>query len=118
MYIYHPVFQYIKKVIEDKKYGKLHYVISNFRYPSLQKNNNRYKKKEGDGFFYDSASYLISLENYLFNKISVKNIKFLSQKIKKNVDLKGNIFINSVKGNRFYFWGEGQNYSNNIEIFY
>ena len=32
--------------------------------------------------------------------------------------MRGNIFINSSEGNRFYFWGEGQNYSNNLEIFF
>ena len=32
--------------------------------------------------------------------------------------MRGNIYINSSEGNRFYFWGEGQNYSNNLEIFF
>ena len=118
MYVYHPAFAYVKKLIKDKKYGKLRYVISNFRYPSLEKNNNRYKKNEGNGFFYDAASYLISLENYLFKNKNSKILKTFSQKIKNNVDLRGNIYISSYEGNRFYFWGEGQNYSNNLEIFF
>ena len=120
MYVYHPVFSYIKKIINSKKYGKLNYVISNFRYPSLpnKKNNNRYNNKEGDGFFYDAASYLISLETYLFDYDNKKKFKSHVQKIKKNVDLRGNIFINSSNIRRFYFWGEGQNYTNNLEIFF
>lgn len=117
MYVYHPVFKFVEKIIREKKFGKLCYVVSNFRYPSLKKNNNRYKVKEGDGFFYDAASYLISLENYLFNNEKKMSTKFYSQKIKNKVDLRGNIFIRSVKGTRIYFWGEGQNYSNNLEIF-
>ena len=52
MYVYHPVFKYVEKLIKSKKYGKIRYVISNFRYPSLAANNNRYKKGEGDGFFF------------------------------------------------------------------
>ena len=118
MYVYHPVFKYVKKLIRGKRYGRLHYLISNFRYPSLKKDNNRYKKKEGGGFFYDAASYLVSIENFFFNNKNKKNIKTYLQKIRKNVDLRGNIFIKSSKGNRFYFWGEGQNYSNNLEIFF
>ena len=118
MYIYHPVFNYVKKLVKSKKYGKVRYLISNFRYPSLERNNNRYKKNEGNGFFYDAASYLISLENYLFKNKNSKILKTFSQKIKNNVDLRGNIYISSYEGNRFYFWGEGQNYSNNLEIFF
>jgi len=30
----------------------------------------------------------------------------------------GNIFIKSNKISRYYFWGDGQKYSNNIEIFF
>ena len=118
MYVYHPAFTYVEKLIKSKKYGKIRYVIANFRYPSLEKNNNRYKKNEGEGFFYDAASYLLSLENYLFNNGNRKIFKSYSQKIKNAVDLRGNIYINSSEGNRFYFWGEGQNYSNNLEIFF
>lgn len=118
MYVYHPVFKYVEKLIKSRKYGKIRYVIANFRYPAIEKNNNRYKKNEGDGFFYDAASYLISLENYLFKTKKIKINKSYSQKIKNTVDLRGNIYINSSEGNRFYFWGEGQKYSNNLEIFF
>jgi D-xylose 1-dehydrogenase (NADP+, D-xylono-1,5-lactone-forming) len=116
MYIYHPAFKFIKNAILKKKYGKLNYLISNFRFPSLEKKNNRYKNNEGAGFFYDSACYLVSLENILFKKKASN--KIIKQKIINNVDLRGNIFINSDECCRFYFWGEGQNYSNKIEIFF
>ena len=117
MYSYHPVFKYVKNLIKSKKFGKIRYVISNFRYPSLKKNNNRYKINEGKGFFNDAASYLVSLESYLFeNRYSVGFFK--TKKIKKNVDLRGYIFLDNGHQSRHYFWGEGQNYTNNLEIFF
>ena len=103
MYVFHPVFNYVDKLIRSKKYGKIRYVIANFRYPSLTRNNNRYKKDEGDGFFYDAASYLISRESFLFRNKNSIILKSYSQKIKNAVDLRGNIYINSSEGNRFYF---------------
>ena len=118
MYLYHPLFYRLKKLINEKKRGKLRYVVSNFRFPSLNKDNQRYKKKLGDGFFYDAAVYQISVENYLF-KNSLINKKEIEQlKIRKKVDLKGYFAIKNKNFNRFYFWGEGQNYTNNIEFFF
>tara|TARA_Y100000590_G_C15694227_1_gene1004532 strand:- start:414 stop:1343 length:930 start_codon:yes stop_codon:yes gene_type:complete len=117
-YVYHPVFNFIKKEITNKKYGNLRSVISNFRYPSLNSKDNRYRIKDGDGFFYDAACYPISLENYLFDNKKDENLKFYSQKIRKKVDLRGNIQLRSSKLSKFYFWGEGQNYHNNLEIFF
>jgi len=114
MFLYHPAFSYVKNLLKQKKYGKLEYLISNFRFPSLDKENHRYNYK-GGGFFLDTACYLLALENYLFNKNWPINI--FSQRIKDKFDLRGNIYIKS-KINRFYFWGEGQNYSNNLEIFF
>lgn len=118
MYQYHPSFYFVEKLIKKKIYGKFKYLIANFRYPSLGKKNNRYNKKTGGGFFLDAASYLVSLESFIFRKKKYKRKEIISQKISKKVDLKGNIFINSNNKKRFYFWGEGQNYSNNIEIFF
>ena len=117
MYRYHPVFEYVKKIIQSKRYGKINYIISNFRYPSLKKTDNRYKIYEGKGFFNDAASYLISLESYLFNNFTL-NFKSTIKKIKKKIDLRGYIFLEKKKQSRHYFWGEGQNYSNNLEIFF
>jgi len=114
MYAYHPVFEYIKKTIKEKKYGRIKYIISNFKFPSIDKPNNRYLKNEGNGFFFDAAVYPVSIEHYLFK---FKSLNKISQQIIRNkVDLRGNILIESNKIKRFYFWGEGQNYSNNLEI--
>ena len=63
MYCYHPVFNYLKKLIKSNKFGKVRYVISNFRYPSLNKDNNRYILKEGNGFYNDAASYVTFFRN-------------------------------------------------------
>ena len=118
MYLYHPLFYKLKKLINEKKRGKLRYVVSNFRFPSLNKDNQRYKNKLGDGFFYDAAVYQLSVENYLFNNTSINKKKIAQLTIKKNVDLKGYFAIKNKNFNRFYFWGEGQNYTNNIEFFF
>ena len=81
MYCYHPVFKYVKNLIRSKKFGKINYVVSNFRFPSLHKNNNRYKINEGRGFFMMLHLILISLESYLFENrhlgsfLKIKKIK-------------------------------------------
>ena len=50
---------------------------------------------------------------------NLKNIlRFKTKKIKKKVDLRGYIFLQNGYQTRHYFWGEGQNYSNNLEIFF
>ena len=116
-YVYHPVFNFIKQIINKKKYGDIKYVISNFRYPPLNLKDNKYNVREGDGFYNDSGTYMVSLENYLFNSDN-RNVKIQTQKIRNRVDLRGNISISSAKIKKFYFWGEGQNYSNNLEIFF
>ncbi|MAW17712.1 MAG: hypothetical protein CMJ01_04080 [Pelagibacteraceae bacterium] len=114
MYMHHPLFKQIEKIIRSKKYGKLKYIIANWKHPHLDKNYSQYKKDQGAGFWYDGASYLISFDNYFF--VSKKKMTYF--KLKKEVDLRGNIQFNSNKINRFYFWGEGQFYKNDIELFF
>lgn len=114
MYLYHPVFKYLKKII-DKKKNDLLYVKSEFTIPSLDKKNNRYNLQKGGGFYNDLAIYPISLENYLFDNIKIskkKNFIFSEKKI----PLRGYLNFKSNNFERFYFWGEGQKYKNNISL--
>ena len=117
MYKYHSLFNFIKDEIILNKKKKIKYILSNFRFPSLDKQNNRYNPNLGNGFFFDCACYLLSIENFFFNRKTIYQ-KTNFQYIKENVPLRGNIFLKSKNISRYYFWGEGQRYSNNIEIFY
>lgn len=116
MFIYHPVFKYIKNLVNKKK-NELLYVKSEFTIPSLDKKNNRYNYYKGGGFYNDLAIYPITLENFLFNnkKIFKKNNFIYS---KKKIPLRGYLNFKSSSFQRFYFWGEGQKYKNNISIIF
>jgi len=114
MYFYHPVFSMIKKIIQSKKYGKLKYIVSNWKHPSLSKKSNQYSNISGKGFWFDGGAYLLSFDNFFFKKKKVmKTIK-----IKNKVILRGNIYFFSENVKRYYFWGEGQNYRNDLELFF
>ena len=111
MYKYHKVFDFLKRQI---KLNKIHYIYSSFKIPSLDSLNFRYKKNNG-GFFWDTAIYPLSLENFLIK--NKNNLHINSSIIKKRgVSLRGNISLRSGKIFRIYKWGENQKYENNIEI--
>ncbi len=114
MYMHHPLFKLIEKIMKNKVYGKLRYLVSNWKHPSLKKTNNHYDKNKGNGFWFDSASYLLSFDNFFFKEKK----KITKQFIKKDVMLRGNFICESNKINRYYFWGEGQSYKNDLELFF
>lgn len=114
MYLYHPIFKYLKKKIDQKK-NKILYVKSQLTIPSLSKKNNRYIYNKGGGFFNDLAIYPLSLEYYLFNSKRLLNIN-KSTYSEKKISLRGYINFRSNSFERFYFWGEGQKYCNNVSI--
>lgn len=111
MYRYHKVYDFLKKKLKQKK---IKYVYSSFKIPSLNNLNFRYVKSNG-GFFWDTAIYPLSLENFL---IDSKDFSYINSSIikDKNISLRGNIFIKGQKIQRIYKWGENQKYENNIEI--
>ena len=116
MYLYHPIFKYLKNIIDQKK-NKILYVKSQLTIPSLSKSNNRYIHNKGGGFYNDLAIYPLSLEYYLFNSKKLFNIN-KSTYLEKKISLRGYINFKSNSFQRFYFWGEGQKYCNNISIIF
>ena len=115
MYVYHPIFSKIKKIIFNN-ISEIKYVIVNFTIPSKKNSNNRYLKNKGNGFYYDLAVYPISLETYLFDyRKKLKKID-ASTLIKTKIDLRGSLLLKDKNFLRIYNWGEGLKYKNNIEI--
>ena len=116
MYRFHPVFKFVKKIIETNKFGNITSVKSSFTIPNLKKNNNRYNLKTGGGFFLDLAVYPLSLNHYLFNR-KIKSSSFTSKthKNSKGLSIKGNIIIND-NFKMYYKWGVGLDYHNFLEI--
>lgn len=100
-----------------KKKSGILYVKSQLTIPSLDKKNNRYNFKKGGGFYNDLAIYPLSLEYYLFNNKKLSKVnKFVYSS--KKIPLRGYINFRSNSFDRFYFWGEGQKYCNNISIIF
>ena len=79
--------------------------------------NHRYSQKLGQGFFFDTAVYPLSLCNHLFkiklNKIKIKYNKIIKQK--KN-ERRGSLLLGSKNLDVFIFWGENLTYKNSVEI--
>ncbi len=116
MYRFHPMFIYLKKILNSKKIGKIKYAIAYFNIPSIYP-NHRYLDLNEQGFYYDTAVYPLSLINFLFNW-KLKNIKLISSsRVKKNqTDLRGGIVLKKLNKLFYIFWGESLKYKNNLEI--
>ena len=116
MYRFHPVFNYLKKIIKLNKYGKIKNIYSSFIIRNA-KNNNRYNSKIEEVFL-DLGVYLVSLEHYLLGN-SIKKHKIIVKTFRNSqkLALKGNIILNEniLKS---YSWGLGVDYKNYLEIIF
>ena len=112
-YIFNKSFLKLKNLIKKQKIKS---IKSSFQFPFLNKNNFRYKLKEG-GFFLDSAVYPISLETFLLNN-KVKYLENLktSSNFQKNIPINGKIKYSILGVKRLFNWGTGLKYKNFLKI--
>ncbi len=57
---FHPQIKYVKKIIKDKKIGKVHFINAIFSITNLNYKDIRYIFSSGGGSLYDLGSYCIS----------------------------------------------------------
>ena len=111
MYRFHKVFYDIKKKIKNKN---IKFIYSSFKFPPLDNNNFRYREEHG-GFFWDAATYPLSLDIFFF--IIRKKFKIINNYKQKNKKLLQGVIIQKSKEIiKIYKWGVGQKYENNLEI--
>jgi len=120
-YIFHPAFKKIKKLINDKSFGKIKYCFSSFSFNNNFKTDKSYRSKKllGGSAILDLGFYPLSLEFFLFNKFKKKVVSSSIIKSKKlKIDISGNVHLNDKDFNRYYFWGYNNSYQNFIKIIF
>ena len=105
-YTFHPIFTYLKKIIDEKKLGNPRICMSGFSFKNNFNNDQSYrsKKKLGASSILDLGFYPLSLEYFLFKNYK-KNIvsSNINNFIKLKFDLEGNVLISSKEFQDFIF---------------
>jgi len=114
MYLHHPLWSYVKDLINKKNIQK---VFSEFSVPHLPENSFRYKKELGGGSLFDQGIYPISLAQEISNSSQVLNNVEIHQSREYEVDLGGSIDL-TIDENISYIgkWGLGQEYKNYLKL--
>ena len=114
MYLHHPLWSYVKDLINKKNIQK---VFSEFSVPHLPENSFRYKKELGGGSLFDQGIYPISLAQEISNSSQVLNSVEIHQSREYEVDLGGSIDL-TIDENISYIgkWGLGQEYKNYLKL--
>ena len=114
MYLHHPLWSYVKDLINKKNIQK---VFSEFSVPHLPENSFRYKKELGGGSLFDQGIYPISLAQEISNSSQVLNNVEIHQSSEYEVDLGGSIDL-TIDENISYIgkWGLGQEYKNYLKL--
>lgn len=120
MFLYHPQFNNLYKILNSRKNGALLYGNIIFTIPNLSINNFRYNKKLGGGAYLDMGIYIFSFLFFIFGKkVYLKKLEIL--KGKKNVDTNC-LFIFGLRDNKFTQiigkCGFGYNYNNRLDFIF
>jgi predicted dehydrogenase len=120
MFLYHPQFYQLSKILNLKKNGNLLYGNIFFTIPHLDKNNFRYQKKSGGGAHLDLGIYIFSFLFFIFGK-NIYLKETIIVRSKKNVDINC-LFIFGLRGNKptqiIGKCGFGFNYNNRLDFIY
>ncbi len=94
MYKYHPQYQQLKSILDEKKLGKINSIKSSFQLPPLEHPGYRTTKTLGASAIYDlgiyPASLIIDLFGYSHIELSSKNIEYDKS---KNYDVAGEAIL-------------------------
>ena len=114
-YLFHPLYEEVKKVIQQNEVLKIE---SSFRVPELPQDNYRYKKSLGGGSILDQGVYIFSLIVNLFGK----DINLTNYEIEKDssyeVDTSGSLTaITSNQIELILSWGINKDYLNELRVY-
>ncbi len=116
MFVHHPQFGKIRKLLADSVMGRCYSLKARFGFPHLSPGNFRYDPKRGGGALLDAGGYPIKALTALWGKPDRWHSRLL-RTAEYQVDLGGEIWALYDDGRSAYLeWGFGRCYSNEMEI--
>ena len=113
MYLFHPKFLLLKKLIKEQVLGNIVSLTTNFSLPSLEHMGFRSSPELGGGAFLDLGSYVFSLMSSIFDGLPKINFFETRQDFGSEVDTAGEALLRFPQGqSAFLSWGYNRAYQN------
>lgn len=119
MYLYHPQFLQLSRLVDAPAFGRITNLTCTFTLPALEKPGYRYNPNLGGGAFLDAGCYPVSIVLALDPLADTPVVKYSHfQTAKKfEVDTAGTALLRLPAGaHAFLSWGYGLAYKNEIGI--
>lgn len=120
MYLYHPQFIALKKLLNSKKYGEILSLEAKFGFPHLDINDIRYSKSLAGGALNDAGAYTVSAILSLLGVNSRLAYSAMNCAPGYNVDTSGIALFDNNKNGNFQRavcqWEFGASYKNEITV--
>ena len=117
MFLHHPQFKKIKKIIDSGIIGKIRCFTARFGFPHLEDYNFRYDSDLGGGALLDSGCYPIAAAHSLLGSNPKDIFSTIYSDEGYDVDTSGAALLTYVDGTRSILeWGFGHSYRNEMEI--
>ena len=118
MYLYHPHYQKLKEILQNKLLGKIETIECTFSLPELEKPGYRFNSELGGSALLDVGSYPLSI---ILNLFPGKKLKIINVDITKDsstsVDISGQVQLLLGDNTKcFLNWAYNQTYKNEITI--
>jgi len=116
VYLYHPQFSKMKKLMSDNNFTpKL--ITAHFSFPPMDKSNFRYKKNLGGGAFLDTGPYAVSIGRYLFESNPVFSKIIINESTEEDVEISYTLVLKYSKGRSLIgHFGFNTEYINRISV--
>jgi len=117
MYLYHPQFSTISRMVSEASFGKVVSLRTQFGLPPLEQPRFRYSRELGGGALLDLAPYPLSAALELLGSPLTLTESFVGTPSGRDVDTYGYALLTAAEGTTaFLEWGYERGYRNEISV--
>lgn len=115
-YVFHPLFQRVRKIAESGQLGELRHIEAVFGFPNLPEGDNRYRPDLGGGAILDALIYPLSFSLHIGGRDYLKYSHNAVRDCQTNIDLRGSLQIDWKNWSAQIAYGFGFSYRNTYTV--